>query len=104
MTLSRSRLVDPALGVEHVAARLGDVEHRLAHGVVAAGALETLLGAVINARHAEGAQQVADRADDLLIGRAVGDPTVGLPERVVVVDERDQVAAELATVCGSTAK
>ena len=53
------------------------VEHGLPHLVVTAIAAEALFGAVVDAGGAEGAQQVADRADHLVVGGAVGEASLG---------------------------
>ena len=44
-----------------------------------------------------------DGANDLVIGRAVGETAGRLPEGIVVVDERDEISADFAAVQGAVA-
>lgn len=87
-------LIDAALGIEQRPTANNSFEHRFPDTVVAAAPIESLLGAVVNARCSEGTQQEAYRADDLVVSRLVPEAACWLPERVVVVDEGHQVAAD----------
>src|SRR5438552_5674998 len=88
-------LVDRAIGVQQVLARRVLIEHGLAHLDIATVTLEALLGSVVDAGGPQCAEEVADGTDHLLVGRSVGEPSARLPEGIMVVDERDEVAAEL---------
>ena len=61
-------------------------------------ALEALLRSVVDARGAEGAQQVPDGSDHLVVRGAMGEAASRLPEGIVIVDEGDEVAPELTPV------
>jgi hypothetical protein len=43
---------------------------------------------------------VSDGSDDLIVGRAVAKTAAGLPERIVIVDEGDQIAPAFTAVQG----
>src|SRR5205807_5777590 len=73
------------------------VEQRLAHLHIASRSVEPLLGPVVDARSAERAEQEPDAPDHLIVVRLRGDAP-RLPEAVVIVDERDEIAAELPAV------
>ena len=91
-------LIDPAVRVQEVTTWYGLVEHRLTYLVVAAVPRKALFGSVVDARRAKRAQQVSDCGNHLLIWRSVRKAAAWLPERVVVIDEGDEVPPDLTPV------
>src|SRR5262249_33010904 len=90
--------VDIALRVQQALAAGSGIEHCLAHFVVAAVSAEALFRPIVNTRCTERGKQKPDRADHLIIARSVGEAAAWLPERIVIVDKRDQVPADFSAV------
>src|SRR5262249_38914082 len=93
-------LVDAALRVEQ-ASVAGLVEQGPAYLVVSSGASDPLLVAVVDAWRPEGAEQESHGCDDLIVVCLCGEAATGLPEGVMVADESNQIAPDLAAVQGT---
>ena len=96
-------LVNAAVPVEQIPSGRCRVEHRLPYLVVAAVTKKALLSPVVDAGRPERAEQETDRSNDLVVWGAGGEASGRLSEGIVVVDECDQVPANLSAVQGSLA-
>jgi hypothetical protein len=64
---------------------------------------EALLGPVVDACGAQRTEQISNGGDDLIVGRAVTKTATWLPERVMIIDEGDQIAPDFTAVQGTYA-